>query len=157
MEYRGTFEVENFKDFGIVYLKGILNTYAALNTPDSTLAYDYNIVKVKKENQDLVKAIKDSFDVFVDQSFKLDLITNEYFKNALKNWLFEKKIVSDYRIKRQTDFIYDLIKEVSNFQTIYAINELDLTTFSYDFGVGYEYFLLDSVVDSYIIYFNYSD
>ena len=92
MKYIGTFETENYKDLGIEYLKGILNTYASLNTPDSTLAYDYNIVKVRKENQDLVKVIKDSFEVFADQSFKLDLITNEHFKNSLKNWLFEKKL-----------------------------------------------------------------
>ena len=66
MKYIGTFEIENYKDLGVAYLKGILTTYASLNTPDSTLAYDYNIIRVRKQNQDLVKSIKDSFDVFAD-------------------------------------------------------------------------------------------
>jgi hypothetical protein len=157
MEYLGTLKTENCKDLGISYLKGILNTFGALNQPDSNLSYDYNIVKVEKKDGDLIESIKSNFEVFSTQLIKLDLITDELFKSALKGWLFETKYVSDYRIECETNFVFNLIKEIADYQNLYIINGLDSTTFSYDFGIYYEYFFLEGSNDSHIIYFSYSD
>lgn len=157
MQRLGTFKTTNFKDFGINYLQGVLHTFSSLNQPDSNLAYDYDIVAVNRTGSDLIDCLKQQIPLFSDEQIVLDSITDEEFKISLKNWLFEVKLVSDYRMERQTAHVFELIKDITEFKSIYQLSGLDTVKFSYDFGVGYEHFVLEANEKLYLIYFSFSD
>jgi hypothetical protein len=157
MKRLGTFKTTDFKDFGINYLHGVLHTFGSLNQPDSTLAYDYDIVEVNRSNSDLVITLKEQIPLFSTEQIVLDSTTDEEFKISLTNWLFEIKLVSDYRMEREIDFVFKLIKEITEFTSIYSLSGLDTSEFSYNFGVGYEHFVLEADRKLYLIYFCYTD
>jgi hypothetical protein len=150
-------DYENSNNVGIAYLKGILHTFAALNTPESNLRYEYDIIAFEKAGSDLKEAIITQFHKFTSQKFSVDLITGDEFKNLLAHWLFEKKFVSEQKVERQINSIYKLLENETNLSAIYAINGLDADNWSYDFGVGYDYFVITGGKMLYMIYFMYED
>ena len=151
----GTFKTTNFKDFGINYLQGVLHTFSSLNQPDSDLVYDYDIVTVNRTRSDLIDCLKEQIPMFSDEQIVLDIVTDEEFKILLKNWLFDLKLVSDYRMELQANHVFELIKDITEFKSIYQLSGLD--TVSYNFGVVYEHFVLEANEKLYLIYFCYTD
>lgn len=157
MKYTGTLDTKHYKDLGIPYIKGILHTFASINEPESTLSYEYDIVKIEKGNKNLVEILKEQFDVLKDQSFEINLISDEALKKSLTNWLFETKFVLASKVEKEVDFFHKLLQEITSYRSCYLMKELDSSSFSYDLGVDYEYFVLESEEYIYVLYFNYSD
>jgi len=150
MQYLGAFKTTDFKDLGINYLRGVLHTFASLNQPESTLAYDYEIIDIDVTNSDLIVSLKEQLPLLTNERFTLESITTEEFKISLENWLFETKLVSDYIIKREINFVFKLIKEITGFNSLYLLKGLDI-------AVAYEYFVLEADKKLYLIYFSYTD
>ncbi|ACU04350.1 hypothetical protein [Pedobacter heparinus] len=157
MKYSGTLDDGDYKNLGIPFIKGILHTFESLNQPDSTLSYDYDIVQVEKGNKNMIETLKEQFDVLRDQSFNLNSISDEELKKSLTGWLFETKFVSASKVEKEVNFFHNLLKEITGYKSCFRATELDSTSFSYDLGVYYEYFVLESEAYIYVLYFNYSD
>lgn len=156
MEYNGTFVTTKVKDLGLPYLRGILHTYASLNQPESDLFYEYDIIQIKKGGADLEAILMTKFEVFSDQPFNIAPTDEKNLRQTLLSWLFENQFVSDKKIKNITDHFYKVLQHVTDFTSISLIN-LDLDFIKYDFGVAYEYYVLESELSWYLLYFTYSD
>lgn len=154
MEYRGTLIKTELKELGITYLQGMLHTYAFLNYI-SDLVYSYDIVEIAKGDSDCISAIKDNLDSFSKEQINLESITSEKFQTSLRNWLFENTAVSEYWITKEVVSFYNLLENITNFQSIYVINGLDPK--SYKFGVDFEFFVLETDTKLFVIYFSYTD
>ena len=154
MEYNGTFVTTKIKDLGLPYLRGILHTYASLNQPESNLSYEYDIIQIKKGESDLKASLITEFEVFSDQPFNITLSDEKNLRQTLLSWLFENQFVSDKKIKNITDHFYKTLQQVTDFTSISLIN---LDFIKYDFGVAYEYYVLESELSWYLLYFTYSD
>lgn len=157
MKYNHTLENGNYKDLGLPYLKGILHTYQALNQPDTTLRYEYDIVRVEKINRSIIETLTQRFDLLKHQSFELVSISDEELQRYLTGWLFETKFVSGTKVRKEITFFYEVLKEIIGYNSCFVITGLDSASFTYDLGIHYHYFVLESEICLYVLYFNYSD
>jgi len=154
MEYNGTFVSTKIKDLGLPYLRGILHTYAYLNQPESNLSYEYDVIQIDKSGPDLTATLIAEFDIFIDQPFTISPSDEKCLKATLSSWFFETKFVSDEKSENISNGFYRLLYHITDFKAIFLVN-LDFV--KYDFGIAYEYYVLESDSSWYILYFTYSD
>jgi len=154
MEYKGTLIKTELKELDIAYLRGVLHTYAFLNYI-SDLIYDYDIVEIAKDDSDFISAIKNNLDFFANEQISLESIPGEKLQTSLRNWLFENITVPEYWITKEVESFYNLLKNITNFKFVYTVNGLDPK--SYKFGLIFDFFVLESDMKLFIIYFSYTD
>src|SRR3569833_1766064 len=150
MEYNGTFGKTKIKELGLPYLRGMLHTYAILNQPESNLLYEYDIIQIKKTGDDLKSTLLAEFEIFIGQPFTVALSDENSLRKALLSWLFEENFVSERRSQYIVDCFHADLQHITDFKSIFMIN---LDFIKYDFGVSYEYFILESEQYWYFLYF----
>ncbi len=155
MIYNSAFQSKDFKNFGINYLQGMLHTYATLNQPQSNLVYEYGIVQIPRTGNNLIRILKEHFEVLANQQFTLELIETEKFKELVTKWLFETNPFPDYKVTSGVNNFYWSLSEITDLKTIYLISNLKFL--NYDLGVYYEHFVLENDDNLYLIYFSYCD
>lgn len=148
---------ENVKP--ISYFEGILHTYAALNQPNSTLSYEYEIIAFEK-TEDIAASLKDIFIDFTPQSnIKLKHITLYDLEIHIKRWFFKNGEVHKLNISpdRQAWEVSNFCNSIAVALELSEFYYVDNLTFEYELGILYDYFVLIGATKNYLLYFRYSD
>ena len=147
----------------IEYIRGYLHNYADLNTPNSTLSYDYGIIEFAKSDNN-IESLKNLVDEFKNQPIKLKLVEELEFKNSIGKWFFENGELSevkfnDKRKENEIERFYALLNNFLEIKSYFRIENLksEFETVHLDLGVFYEYFLLIGDKKNCLLYFRYDD
>ncbi|MEL1246276.1 hypothetical protein AAEO56_18525 [Flavobacterium sp. DGU11] len=141
------------------YFEGILHTYAALNQPNSTLWYEYEVCAFEK-TENIAASLKENFTEFSQQrNITLKRINLYDLELYVKQWFFQNGEIHKLNINTDRQ-----AWEASNFCNSIAVAlelsefyYVDNLTFEYELGILYDYFVLIGATKNYLLYFRYSD
>ncbi|WP_454046984.1 hypothetical protein [Chryseobacterium sp. Marseille-Q8038] len=140
------------------YLKGILNTFARLNTPNTELMYQYNIIEFETST-DVIEVLRKKCGLHKTTISYINTIDEQGLKRFLDEWLFKKgELVNiplnDRRKSDEVFLFYNTLKSVSQLQSAHFIALSD--DYGY-IGIMYDFFLIKGSEKNYLLYFLYSD
>ena len=156
-------ENNNYPLKTIEYIRGVLHTYAELNQPNSTLAYEYEIVEFEK-SENIIEVLRKKFYIFENQQIELKEISKIDFLEILKTWFFSNGEVhnlniSEYQKDNKLKYFLKLIEEILNVDKYFKIDNLisenEITYL--ELGIYYDYLVLKSSEKNFILYFTYID
>ena len=76
------------KNITLDFIKGILYTYADLNTPNSNLSYEYEIIEMELEKDEYI-FFRNQFQLPEECLFSIADISFEGFQKSLNSWFFK--------------------------------------------------------------------
>ncbi len=141
------------------YFEGILHTYAALNQPNSTLWYEYEISAFEKTGN-IAATLQENFTEFSQQrNITLKRINLYDLEIYVKRWFFNNGEVHKLNINPDKQ-----AWEASNFCNFIAVAlelsefyYVDNLKFEYELGILYDYLVVVGATKNYLLYFRYSD
>ncbi|WP_298393495.1 hypothetical protein [Flavobacterium sp.] len=143
------------------YLEGILHTYSSLNMPNSTLQYEYEIVKVSKIETE-TEIVTDLFKLPAKCKMAIKEISKEKFRKGIYTWFFNNGELSTINLnERRKNIEVDCF--IKNLYSAIEIQKITIIEFDkwnetfYELGIGYEYYFLHSSNEKYLLYFRYDD
>ncbi|KQT25804.1 hypothetical protein ASG22_03615 [Chryseobacterium sp. Leaf405] len=149
------------KNITLDFIKGILYTYADLNTPDSNLSYKYEIIEMELEKDESI-FLENQFQLPEECLFTIEDINFEEFQKSLNNWFFKNGEISNLQIdERREDNYIELF--FNNLNDLIYIKNIKTVEFSYaneayyELGIYYEYFFIEGDKNKYLVYFKYED
>ena len=156
-------ENNNYPIKTIEYIRGVLHTYAELNQPNSTLAYEYEIVEFEK-SENITEVLQKKFYIFENQQIELSEISKVDFLEILKAWFFSNGEInnlniSEYQKDNKLKYFSKLIKDILSVEKYFKVDNLmsenEITYL--ELGIYYDYLVLKSSEKNFILYFKYID
>ncbi|MBB6331183.1 hypothetical protein HNP24_002133 [Chryseobacterium sediminis] len=140
------------------YLKGILNTFARLNTPNTELMYQYDIIEFETST-DVIEVLREKCGLHKTTISYINTIDEQGLKGFLDEWLFKKgELVNiplnDRRKSDEVFLFYNTLKSVTQLQSAHFIALSD--DYGY-IGIMYDFLLIKGSEKNYLLYFLYSD
>jgi hypothetical protein len=102
----------------IEYIRGVLHTYAELNQPNSTLAYEYEIVQFEKSGS-IAEVLKKKFYIFENQQIELNEISQNDFLEILRDWFYKNGEIrnlniTEYQQNNKLNYFLRLLEDILN-------------------------------------------
>ncbi|WP_265429266.1 hypothetical protein [Chryseobacterium sp. YIM B08800] len=149
------------KNITLDFIKGVLYTYADLNTPNSNLSYEYEILEMELEEDESI-FYRNKFQLPEECLFTIEDINFEEFQKSLNNWFFKNGEILNLRINdtRESYAINMFFSELNDVVCIKNIKKVEFDYSAetyYELGINYEYFFIEGVKNKYLIYFKYED
>jgi len=149
------------KNITLDFIKGILYTYADLNTPNSNLSYEYEIIEMELEKDESI-FFRNQFQLPEECLFIIKDINFEGFQKSLNNWFFKNGEILNLKINERREDNYIKLF-FNNLNDLICIKDIKTVEFShtnevyYELGIYYEYFFIEGDKNKYLIYFKYED
>ncbi|MGU3375877.1 hypothetical protein [Chryseobacterium sp. M5A1_1a] len=140
------------------YLKGSLHTFANLNTPNTELIYQYDIIEFETSTE-IIEVFKDKLGLSKAEISYINKIDEQSLKKFLNEWLFRRGElinipINDRRQADEIDSFYNTLIIATQLQSAHLIILSEVHGF---IGVMYDFFLIKGIEKNYILYFLYSD
>jgi len=156
--FNSLFIKQFIKMITLEYLKGILSTFARLNTPNTELMYQYDIIEFELST-DVIDILRDKCGLHKTSISYINTIDEQGLKRFLDEWLFKRGELiniplNDRRKNDEISLFYSTLKAVTQLQSAHFIALND----DYDFiGIMYDFLLIKGSEKNYLLYFLYSD
>lgn len=140
------------------YLKGRLHTFAHLNTPNTELVYQYDIIEFETSS-DVIEVLREKCGLLKTTISYMNTVDEQYLIKLLDEWLFKRGELfniplNEIRKNNEVLSFYNTLKAATQLQSAHLIILSD----DYDFiGIMYDYLLIKGIEKNYLLYFLYSD
>lgn len=151
----------NMKNITLDFIKGILYTYADLNTPNCNLSYEYEIIEMDLDKDESV-FLRNQFHLPEECLYTIENISIEDFQRSIKKWLFKNGEIDKLEINQQRENIliemfFEDLNNLINIENILTSKFSDSNETYYELGIYYEYFFIVGDKNKYLLYFKYED